>query len=189
MPETQMLQLILTAVAALALVLQTIFVIAALVVIRRTARSVREEMEDYRSSIMPIIEKTRSVVQNIAPRLEESAKNLTEISKSLRAQTAVIQSATDEIADRVRHQASRVDSMMTAVLDRVERAGTTVSDVVSKSLRQLSGLTASLKAAVEAMREPGSGKPRAAQGSPSRYQESEPFTNPRPTGPPSPFRS
>ncbi len=42
--------------------------------------------------------------------------------------------------------------MFTGVLDGVDRAGAYVADAVSKPVRQISGLLASLKAIVESLR-------------------------------------
>jgi hypothetical protein len=54
--------------------------------------------------------------------------------------------------DRVRRQTNRLDKMFTGVLDSVDKAGAFVADAVSKPVRQISGLLASLKAIVESLR-------------------------------------
>lgn len=150
--NVQMTMLALVAVAALALVLQTIFLIAILVIVRNAARSVREEFEHYRSSVTPVILKTRELVQNVAPKIEASADELAALSKSLRAQTSDISAAASDIVARAQHQVGRVDSMLTTVFNRVERAGAFMSDAVAKPMRQFSGVIASVKAVVETLR-------------------------------------
>jgi uncharacterized protein YoxC len=150
--NVQLTILALVAVAALALVLQTIFLIVILAMARKAMTSLREELEQYRSSVMPVIVKTRELVQNIAPKIEDAAGELAEITRSLRAQTADIQRAADEIIARTQRQAGRVDGMLTTVFDSVERAGTFMSDAVSKPMRQLSGVIASVKAVVDTLR-------------------------------------
>ena len=148
----QTIILALVAVAALALVLQTIFLIVILTIARKAVRSLREELEEYRSSVMPVIEKTRELVQSVAPKIEDAAGELAAITRSLRAQTADIQRAADDIIARTQRQAGRVDGMLTTVFDRVEQAGTFVTDAISRPMRQLSGVIASVKAIVETLR-------------------------------------
>ena len=191
MHDSQTLQLILTAVAAGALALQTIFMIVLAVIAMRAIKKMREEMEHYRSvvapivdKVAPIIDKTREVVDNVAPRVEEVSEQLTTISRSLREQTADIQIAATDIIDRTRRQATRVDSMMTSVLNRVEKAGELVSDAVAKPMRQLSGLIASIRAAVETLREQAPAPPPPVRRvvPSTRFKEGEPVPGPRPTG-------
>lgn len=148
----QLILLALVAVMALALLLQTIFLIVLTTTARRTARSLREELEEYRSSVMPVVTRTRDLVERLAPQFEDAAGELVEITRSLRVQTADIQAAANDIIDRTQRQAIRVDGMLTTVFDGVERAGTFVAESVQKPMRQLSGVIASVRAVVETLR-------------------------------------
>lgn len=188
MHDTQTIQLALTAVAAVALALQTIFMIVLAVIAIRAVKTVRAELDEYRSSAMPIIEKTRDLLEKIAPKIEDTVKDVSEISKSLRTQTADIQTAANELIERTRRQASRVDNMLTAVFDCLERAGTAMSEAVAKPLRQLSGLIASVKAAVETLRDSEGVRSGAQRPAPPPYPDVEHFSGPRTTGPTTPFR-
>ena len=181
--DPQTIQLALLGAAVLAIVLQTIFLIVVVVVARGAVKSIREELEHYRSSIMPVIFKTREVVHNIAPKIEDAAGDLAVITKSLRAQTADVQAAAEDIIERTRVQVGRVDGILTTILNGVEKVGVYVSDIVGKPMRQLSGLLASLKAAVETLREAEPGKPPAAGQSASFYDDEETYTKPRPAPP------
>lgn len=195
MHDTQNVQLMLIAVAAGALVLQTIFMIVIAMTALKAIKTVREEMEEYRSTVIPIldklkplVEKSQQVVDLLAPRIDEISGHLAVITKSLREQTADIQVAANDIIDRTRRQASRVDGIMTSVLNRVERAGEVVSDAVAKPMRQLSGVIASIKAAIEVLREPPEPAPTPApRVVPTRYPEGERYPTPRPTGTATPF--
>lgn len=181
--NTQNLLLALVAVGAFALLLQTLFVVALMVMIGRAAKRLKEELEQYRSTVMPLILKTRDLVDRIGPSLEDTANDLSVITRRLREQTAEIQSAANEIIDRTRNQANRVDSMVTSVFDRVERAGIFVSDTVAKPMRQLTGIIAWVKAAVETFVEPHSGHhPPAPLSNTLRYSDGESIPEPRTTG-------
>jgi methyl-accepting chemotaxis protein len=183
--ENTMLALV--AVAALALVVQTIGMIALLVVARKAAKDMREEIEQYRSSLTPLILRAREMVQNVAPKVEAAAEELTVITGKLREQTADVQAAANDILSKTQRQVGRVDHILSSVFDRVERAGTFMSDAVSKPLRQLSGVIASVKAVVDTLRQPESGHHTVHDA--YRYPDAEPVpparppvTPPRPTG-------
>lgn len=150
--DNQTLQLVFIAVTALAVLMQAIILLAIFVAVRKAARSVTEQVEDLRSSVMPILDTTRDLINRVAPRIEDATADLAEIVHGLRKQTAQMEFAATEIVDQVRRQTSRLDKMFTGVLDSVDKAGAFVADAVSKPVRQISGLLASLKAIVESLR-------------------------------------
>ncbi len=150
--DNQTIQLALVAAVALAMLLQAIVLLAVFVVIRKAARSMREDLEDMRSSIAPIIYNTRELLTRLTPKIEATTADLAVITRSLRTQAADVQSATDEIIERVRRQASRLDTMLSNVLDGVERASVFMADTVAKPMRQLSAIMATVKAVIESLR-------------------------------------
>lgn len=152
--NVQLTILALVAVGALALIVQTIFLIVLATVARKAVRSLREELEEYRSSIMPIVTKTRDLIERLGPRIEDAAEELSEVTRSLRMQTADIQKTADDILARAQRQASRVDGMLTTVFDGAERAGSFMAEAVHKPMRQISGVIASVKAVVETLLAP-----------------------------------
>jgi uncharacterized protein YoxC len=160
--DNQTIQLALVALVALAMLVQAIVLVAALIALRKLAKSIRQEMDDLRSAIMPVIENikpviesTRTLLARVAPKIEEATADLAAISRTLRNQVADVQVATDEIIARARRQASRIDSMVSNVLDTVDQAGSFMANTVTKPMRQLSALLASAKAVVESLRSTG----------------------------------
>ena len=150
--DSQTVQLIIVAGTALALLLQTIFLLAILLVVRKSFRGLREEIEDLRSALMPIIYNTRDLMTRLTPKIEETVEDLSAMTRDLRVQTSDVQSAAKELVQRVRHQAIRVDEMMSTVLNAVDRASGFVTQSVSKPVRQFSALLASAKAIIESLR-------------------------------------
>ena len=57
-----------------------------------------------------------------------------------------------EILERIDKQSSRIDTMFSSTLDTVDKASSFVTHTVGKPVRQLSGLLAGVKAAVESLR-------------------------------------
>jgi phage-related protein len=150
--DPQTVQLAIVAVVALALLLQAIVLLAIFFTIRKAARVLREDFEDLRSSVMPIVDNTRELFVRVAPKVEETAEDLAAMAHGLRAQTADVQAAGAEILERLRRQSSRLDGMMSTLLDAIDHAGTFMTDAVAKPMRQLSSLLASARAVVESLR-------------------------------------
>ena len=150
--DNQTIQLALVAAVALAMLIQAIVLFAALVALRKLAKSIRQEIEELRASVMPVIENTRSLLARVTPKIEQTASDLAVLTRALRDQTADVQAAADEIIGRAQRQARRVDTMLSNVLDAVDRAGTFMANTVTKPMRQLSALLASAKAVIESLR-------------------------------------
>jgi len=152
--DNQTLLLAFVVITGAAVMLQAIILLFIYITVSKAARSVRDEVEDLRSALMPVIYNTRDLFTRLAPKVEGAVDDMVDITKGLKAQTAETQSAIAEILSRLRHQTGRIDTMMTGVLDGVDRAGGFITDAISRPVRQISGVLASVKAIVEALRAP-----------------------------------
>lgn len=168
--DNQTIQLALVAAVALLMLFQMIVLLALFFVIRKAAGSIREDVENLRSSVAPIIDNTRELITRLAPKIEQTTSDLAALSHSLRMQAADVQSAANEMVDRVRRQASRLDTMMSSVLNTVDRASVFVADTVAKPMRQFSAILASAKAVIEALR---TAEPAAAGSRPNHAPGNE----------------
>ncbi len=150
--DSQTVQLVIVAAVAVTMLLQAIVLLAIFSTLRKAAQSMREDVEQLRTTVIPVIENVRELLVHTGPKIESAATDLAALSQNLRRQTADIQVAGKEIIDRLQKQSQRVDSMLTKVLDAVDRTGGFMTDTVTKPMRQLAGLLASAKAVVEALR-------------------------------------
>jgi methyl-accepting chemotaxis protein len=142
-------------VAGLAVLLQTIILFAIYRGVSKATQSLKEEAEDLRSSVMPVVDSTRELLTRLGrmgPKVEQSVTDLAEFARALRAQAADVESSAKEILERVNRQTNRVDAMASSALDAVDRAGVFVTEAVSKPVRQISGLLASARAIIESLR-------------------------------------
>jgi hypothetical protein len=160
--DNDTLLLAFVAVTAVAIVLQTIILLAVFFAVRKAAASIKDEVEDLRSSLMPIIYNSRDLYTRLAPKVEAAIDDLAEIAHGLRLQTAEIESSAVEIMGKLRRQTSRLDLMFTTVLDAVDRAGGFVAETVSRPVRKVSALLSSIKAVIESLRAPAA-EPRPTQ--------------------------
>jgi uncharacterized protein YoxC len=156
------LELLLIAVTAICILVQTFVLCAVFASVHKAIKSLSAQADEFRSSAMPVIHTTREFVQRIAPKVEETAKNMaemsqtlkknaTEISETIKDGTTQVSASATEIAQRVNAQTTRIDSMVSGALDSLDHAAVFVVDKVNKPIRQLSGLLAGVKAAVEVL--------------------------------------
>jgi len=149
---SQTFELVLLAVVAMALLFQTVILIALFIAIRKAVTSTKEQIESIRSTVTPLIENSYTLLTRIGPRIEKTTEDLSAITHAVRLQTNHVQSASTEIIARVRAQAARLDTQVTELLDTLDRAGNYLSDTVARPMRQLSAILASVRAAVESFR-------------------------------------
>lgn len=157
----QTTELIIVAAVALTMLLQVIMLVALFVVLRKTIRTMHEELDENRRSLKHLVEKIEPIVDRAgeflsssAPKVEATLTDFAAVAQKLRAQTEDVQLAASEVIERARRQGSRMDSMLTKTLDSVDRAATFMTDAVGKPMRQLSAVLASAKAVVETLRTP-----------------------------------
>lgn len=161
------------AVTGLALVLQTFLLLLMAIAVRKTAKSLREDVESLRTSAMPVLYDARDTLANtqiilssaqefvssaqsllarLSPKIESATGDLAEIAQGLRVQTAELQLAAMGVMDQVRKQGSRLDEMCTTMLDTLDHAGGFVANAVSTPVRQVSRMLGTVKAVVESLR-------------------------------------
>lgn len=157
MQDHETIELVFVAIAALALLTQTFILLALFMAVKKAAGSIKEEVDDIRSSVMPVMQKTRDLVDRLSPSVEQGVTDLAGVARILRAQAAAVEETLTEVLDRVRNETSRIDAMFSGTLDAVDKASAYVTEVVSKPVRQLNGILASIKAIIESLTAPNNG--------------------------------
>jgi len=173
--DIQTILLAFAVVTGLAVLLQTIFLLAILISMRKASKTILKEVEGMRDVLMPVILDTRDLISTsretltstqelvtntqgllarVSPLVEAATSDLAEITHGLRAQTAQLQSSSQDIVNKLHKQSDRVDHMISGFLDTVDRAGGFVTNVVSKPVQQISNLLGAVKAIVESLRTP-----------------------------------
>jgi len=157
--DHETIELAFVGVAALALVMQTIILLAIYIGVNKGRKSLKSDFDDMRSSIMPtvdkareLVDKTRTLVDRVSPKVESTATDVAELAHLLRTQAADVEVAVEQVLERIRTQTGRIDHMFSGTLDAVDKASGFVTHAVEKPVRQISGLVAALKAIVESLR-------------------------------------
>jgi ABC-type transporter Mla subunit MlaD len=159
----EMIELACIGVGALALLMQAVILLAIYIGISKVTKSLKNDVDDLRSSVMPIVDQTRETLARLSaltPKIESTVSDAADLTRKMRVQAVEVEATVEDILERVRTQTSRVDGMFTGTLDAVEKASVFVTETVAKPVRQLTGLLAGLKAIIESLR----ASERAANG-------------------------
>src|SRR3569832_1770489 len=138
--------MIFVGLTAVALLGQFIVMLVAYVMVRKSIKTVQDEVSEVRSTVMPMLNRSKDLLEKVAPKVESVAADVADMAQSAREQTAHIRFTADEVLARVYRQTTRVDSMITNVADGVEHAGNVVADSVTKPVRQVSAMLAAAMA-------------------------------------------
>ena len=111
--------MIFVGLTAVALFGQFIVMLVAFFMVRKTLNSVQGEIGEIRSTVMPMITRSKELLEKVAPKVESVAADVADMAHSAREQTAHIRFTADEVLARVYRQTSRVDNMITNVADGV----------------------------------------------------------------------
>lgn len=157
MQDHETIELVFVAIAALALLTQTFILLAIFIAVKKGAASLKDEVDDIRTSVMPVMQKTRALVDRLTPAVEQGVTDLATMARVLRAQAEAVDETLTDVLDRVRNETSRIDAMFSGTLDAVDKASAYVTEVVSKPVRQINGILASIKAIIESLTVPNPG--------------------------------
>jgi len=151
--DSQVIQLVIIGVAALAVVMQAVVLIAILVALKKAATAMHADIQELRESVTPIILESRDFFTRVAPKIESTTNDVAEIVHTFREKTAQAEVTVTEILARAQKQTTRVDGLVTSVLDSVDKVGEYVSTAVSKPVRQVSAFVAAARAVVQSLNE------------------------------------
>jgi hypothetical protein len=152
--DHETVELILIVVIAAAALMQAFVLLGMFLVLKKSSRSIGEQIEDLKSSIAPFVDNAKGFLARVGPKVEGSAADIADVTRRLRVQAAEVEASAAEIHEFVRKQTTRIDEMLSGLLDSVDRASNYVVDIVSGPVRQISGVLASIRAIVESLRSP-----------------------------------
>ena len=155
------LLLVFVAITGLAVLLQAVVLFAIFLALRKTAAMLQQQIDELKSSVLPVVTSTQNLLTSVGPRIEAVAKDVAEISARLREQTAAVQITANDFIAQLQKQSGRVDAMMTGILDVLDRASAVITDTINIPIRQISAIAAFAKAAIGAFRSgPAPAQPR-----------------------------
>jgi uncharacterized protein YoxC len=176
--------LVFVGITAASFAVQAIVAIVLFACVNKAAKSLHEQIDDLRNSVVPAAQNARLVIERIGPvvdrigpiidrispridpvaddiskiaaNVKSASDDFVEIAHKFRKESEDVQASAADMMERVRHQTVRVDGMVTGVLDAADKAGDFVQRAVTAPARQLAGVLAAAKAVVESLRSPES---------------------------------
>jgi ElaB/YqjD/DUF883 family membrane-anchored ribosome-binding protein len=131
-------------IAALALCIQA----GMLVALAKTAKSLQNE-------IRPLIPKVESLVETTKTTVEQSRKQITDITTktndildSTKKQLAIVEDVVSEASSRAKVQMERVELVLDDTLSRAHQTVATVHEGIMRPLKEINGIAAGIKTAL-----------------------------------------
>jgi ABC-type transporter Mla subunit MlaD len=162
MPDPK-LYLLFTAVTAIAILIQTGILLAVAISARETKKKVEHTLDEVRSKALPVLEQSRVILDDAAPKIRIITDNLVETTATLKKQATRVDGAVEDVLTRTRYEVARIDAMIGNTLDVVQsathavqhtvaRASETLQHAVEVPTRRLSGVVNGVMAAVDRFR-------------------------------------
>jgi len=140
-----------TAVTSIGILIQACVVIAIFIAGRKAITKVTELVDEAREHLSPVLATSRSLLEDVSPKIKVITSNLTEVSATIRHQSTHINSAVDEIVDRSRNQAARVDGIVSGTLDGINNATASIQEGISTPVRKVTGFVNGVRAALDVL--------------------------------------
>jgi hypothetical protein len=150
--NNETLMLIFVACTGAAVLMQALVLLAMLITARKALKLAQEQIEELRTSVLPVVRDTKELLSNVGPKIEAVASDFAALTHGLRTHGVKLEESATNILERVNRQSNRMDTMLTGVLDTVDRAGAVVAEVLSVPIRQLAGVAAFARAAINTLR-------------------------------------
>jgi methyl-accepting chemotaxis protein len=162
-----------TAVTAFGVVLQAAVLLGMLLALKGALKRVNEVTAKAEEMALPVFESTRDLLKDVSPKVKVAAQNLMEVSETakqvsntVRAESAQMAVALNDVLARASVQVDRVDEMVTGTLSSVAHATGVLQKAVSGPARQVSALLSGLRAGFDVLRKKDNGVHATADGDP-----------------------
>ena len=144
--------LVFTALIVIAVLMQAIVLVVMAVGANKTQKKMLAIAEDLQAKAGPILDSTRRILDDTAPKVKIISTNIVETSHLLRANAENLSRTVEDIATRVRMQTERVDGMVSTSLTGVSEVVAAVQRGVMAPVRQIQGMLNGLRAGLDVLR-------------------------------------
>lgn len=152
---TQDTLITITAITSIGILIQALVLIGVYLGARKAIVQVTKLVDDVREHVMPTIATSRSLIEDLSPKIKVMATNFTEVSHTVRHQAEHLNAVVGEVADRTRSQATRVDGMVTGTLDGIDNATASLHEGIAIPVRKVQGLLNGVRAGLDVLLQRG----------------------------------
>ncbi|MCU1300884.1 MAG: hypothetical protein JWQ87_1168 [Candidatus Sulfotelmatobacter sp.] len=136
-------------VTAVAVLLQAGLLLGMYLAMRKTSTRLESLAEEVKTKALPAIDSAQALLNDIRPKLEVIAENLSVATSTVRGQLERVDATVNDVVDRARLQVIRADDLLNRTLDKVEETSEIVHKTVVSPVRQVSGLVRGVTAGIE----------------------------------------
>jgi len=140
------------AVAAVAIVVQTIMIVSTLALLRPAITRFSEIANDLQSKLNPIIATTGRILADSEDRVKSIMGDAAEITHLARGEAQKADRVVTDAVERLRLQIIRADHIVSGALEVVEDTGTKVRKTVLTPVNQVSAVLKGLKVGLDVIR-------------------------------------
>ena len=148
-----------TAVTALGVMLQALVLLLMFFALKGALGRLNEVSKKAEENVIPLLATSRSLLEEVSPKLKVAAQNALEVSQTarevsltLKTESQNVAAAVDDLLKKAAVQADRVDEMVTGTLNSVAHATATVQKAVSGPVRQVGAVLNGLRAGFDVLR-------------------------------------
>jgi ABC-type transporter Mla subunit MlaD len=134
-------------IAAIALCIQA----GMLAAMYKTTKALQQSINPLLPKVESLVEKTNSTVDQSKEQIAEITSNVNEILASTKRQLAVVEDFVGDAATRAKVQMERVELVLDDTLSRAHETVAVVHDGIMRPLREITGITAGIRAALNAL--------------------------------------
>jgi hypothetical protein len=148
-----------TAVTAVGVLMQALVLLGMLLALKGALKKVNAFSEKAEEHVLPVLVSTRSLLEEVSPKLKVAAQNALEVSQTARevsatarTESAKLAAALDDVLQKAAVQTDRLDEIVTSALTSVAYATAMVQRAVATPMRQVAALLNGLRAGFDVLR-------------------------------------
>lgn len=117
----------------------------------KTTKALQQSINPLLPKVESLVEKTNTTVDQSKQQIAEITANVNEILASTKRQMAVVEDFVGDAATRAKVQMERVELVVDDTLSRTHETIALVHDGIMRPLREITGVTAGIRAALNAL--------------------------------------
>lgn len=146
-PQSYILLLaIFTIVTAISVLIQAGVLLGMFIVLRKSMVKMQAVVDEVKEKALPAIASTRTLIEDVTPKLKSVTADLTEVTHTARAQAKNVGESMDDLLAKANAQINRVDRLTTGAIDAVDHASHAIESAVTVPVKHVSGIINGLKA-------------------------------------------
>lgn len=143
--------IVFTAITAVAVVLQVLILLGIWIAVRGSLKKLHRTADELKVKALPAIATAYDLLNDLSPKLKNTAGNLNEVSNTLRTQTGQWNTALNSLLEKTTKQVNRADAMTSAALDAVENVAKALETAVEVPAQRISRMARGVRAGFDVL--------------------------------------